>query len=199
MGLRGPVTPQQHEDLARIQRSQRHLLALVNDVLNFARVDSGAVKYDIESVPLAVALAGIEAMVEPQMAAKGLTYSYEPPPPELHVRADRDKLPQIVLNLLSNAIKFTAPGGRVAVSAAADVGVVRVRVTDSGRGIPADQLDQIFEPFVQVDRGLTRTTEGTGLGLAISRDLARAMGGDLTAESTLGQGSTFTLTLPRAG
>ena len=197
MGLRGPVTPQQQEDLARIQRSQRHLLALVNDVLNFARVDSGAVAYDIQSVPLAAALAGIESMIGPQMATKGIGYRYEPPPEALCVRADRDKLLQIVLNLLSNAIKFTPLGGRVTVTCVEEGDVVRVRVADSGRGIPPDQLDKIFEPFVQVDRGLTRTTEGTGLGLAISRDLARAMHGDLAVESTVGTGSTFTLTLPR--
>jgi signal transduction histidine kinase len=199
MGLRGPVTAQQREDLARIRRSQRHLLALVNDVLNFARVESGAVQYDVQSVPLGVALAGLEAMVGPQMAAKGLAYRYDPPPAELRVRADPDKLPQIVLNLLSNAIKFTPAGGTVRVSCDAEERVARVRVSDTGRGIPADHLDEIFEPFVQVDRGLTRTAEGTGLGLAISRDLARAMGGDLTVESEVGKGSTFTLELPVSG
>ncbi|HET7456019.1 MAG TPA: PAS domain S-box protein [Gemmatimonadaceae bacterium] len=198
MGLRGPVTDEQREDLARIQRSQRHLLALVNDVLNFARVDSGAVQYDLEPVSLAAALSGLESMVAPQMAAKGLAYVYDAPPPTLRVRADAEKLPQIVLNLLSNAIKFTPSGGRVTVRCAEDDGVVRIAVADTGRGIPAEQLGPIFEPFVQVDRGLTRTSEGTGLGLAISRDLARAMGGDLTVESALGAGSTFTLTLPRS-
>jgi signal transduction histidine kinase len=133
------------------------------------------------------------------MAAKGLAYRYDPPPAELRVRADPDKLPQIVLNLLSNAIKFTPAGGTVRVSCDAEERVARVRVSDTGRGIPADHLDEIFEPFVQVDRGLTRTAEGTGLGLAISRDLARAMGGDLTVESEVGKGSTFTLELPVSG
>jgi len=113
------------------------------------------------------------------------------------VHADRERLEQILLNLLSNAAKFTAQGGRVTVTAEADDASVRVRVADSGRGIAPDQLEAIFEPFVQVERGLTRSAEGIGLGLAISRELAHAMGGSLAVESTLGQGSTFTLTLPR--
>jgi signal transduction histidine kinase len=112
--------------------------------------------------------------------------------------ADREKVGQVLLNLLSNAAKFTPAGGRVTVSADAGDGRARLRVADTGIGIPADQLDVIFEPFVQVDGTRTRTADGTGLGLAISRDLARGMGGDLTAESTPGAGSTFTLALPAA-
>jgi signal transduction histidine kinase len=118
------------------------------------------------------------------------------------VHADPEKLRQILLNLLSNAVKFTDPGGRVTLACETDeaAGVVRVRVTDTGRGIAPDQLERIFEPFVQVDRHRTHESQqGVGLGLAISRDLARAMGGDLSAESTPGDGSTFTLTLRVAG
>jgi signal transduction histidine kinase len=116
------------------------------------------------------------------------------------VRADPEKVRQILLNLLSNALKFTDAPGRVTLACdEAAAGVVRVRVTDTGRGIAADQLARIFEPFVQVDRHRTQASQqGVGLGLAISRDLARGMGGDLTAESTPGAGSTFTLTLPAA-
>jgi signal transduction histidine kinase len=117
----------------------------------------------------------------------------------VHVRADPDKVQQIVLNLLSNAVKFTEPGGSISLGAS-DAGgsAVKVEVIDTGIGISVEQLARVFEPFVQVDATLTRTREGTGLGLAISRDLARGMGGDLAARSTLGAGSTFTLTLPRA-
>ena len=111
---------------------------------------------------------------------------------------DAGKLNQILSNLLGNAVKFTPPGGRVTLGCEAAGDVVRVRVRDTGPGVPADQLARIFEPFVQLDPGLARAHEGTGLGLAISRDLARGMGGDLTAESAPGAGSTFTLTLPRA-
>ena len=206
MGIRGPVTDQQREDLARIQRSQRHLLALINEVLNYARLESGAVAYDLADVPVPDAVAAAEVLVAPQLRAKGLAYSWSGCDAEVVVRADRDKLQQILLNLLSNAVKFTNAraglAGRVEVSCAVDGADpswhVRIRVTDTGVGIPADKLQAVFEPFVQVDQRLTRLHGGTGLGLAISRDLARGMGGDLTAESALGVGSTFTLTLPRA-
>ncbi len=114
------------------------------------------------------------------------------------MRTDPEKLRQILLNLLSNAIKFTEPGGTVAMRCEARDGHVLVRVRDTGRGIPPDKLEVIFEPFTRIESPHTRTTEGTGLGLAISRDLARAMGGDLNAESTAGEGSVFTLVLPRA-
>ena len=115
-------------------------------------------------------------------------------------RADRDKLQQVLINLLTNAVKFTPAGGRVMVGAGrSEAGRrVLVQVSDTGIGIGASQLQSIFEPFVQVDAGPTRRREGTGLGLAISRDLARGMGGDLTVESALGVGSTFTLSLPAA-
>ena len=197
MELRGPVTPEQREDLRRIRRSQRHLLALVNDVLNFARLDTGYLQYDITSVPLAETLGEVEPLVAPQLQAKGLSYELSLPPKSLTVMADREKLQQIVVNLLSNALKFTAPGGRIGVGSAVHDSVVAITVSDTGRGIPGDKLEAIFEPFVQVERTLTRETEGSGLGLAISRSLARAMNGDLTVTSELGTGSTFTLTLPR--
>ena len=126
-----------------------------------------------------------------------LTPHYERPDPALTVRADSEKLQQIVLNLLTNSIKFTEPGGRVTVRCDVADDHATVTVHDTGRGIAADQLERVFEPFVQVDARLTRTKEGVGLGLAISRDLARGMGGDLTAESKVGVGSSFRLTLPR--
>ena len=197
MELRGPVTPEQREDLGRIRRSQRHLLALVNDVLNFARLDSGYLQYDIATIPLADALSGVEALVAPQLQAKGLAYELTLPPKTLTVVADGEKLQQIVVNLLSNALKFTPRDGRITVACSAQATTVAISVRDSGRGIPADKLEAIFEPFVQVERALTRETEGSGLGLAISRQLARAMNGELVVESVPGSGSTFTLTLPR--
>jgi signal transduction histidine kinase len=196
MGIHGPVTEPQREALRRIQASQSHLLGIINDVLNFARLETGKVRYELREVPLAELLAGIHPVVEPQLRARGLRYGY-PAGPLPSARADPDKARQILLNLLSNAIKFTPPGGDVRLECE-DGKAVRLRVSDSGRGIPADKLETIFEPFVQVDTSLTRETTGVGLGLAISRDLARAMHGDLTVESRLGAGSTFTLTLPRA-
>ena len=203
-GLRGPLNEAQRQDLERLRRAGQHLLSLVTDVLNFTRLDAGRVAFDLQDVPLAPLVADLETLVLPQLAAKGLTYDHDAcaadTPEQPHVaRADPEKVRQILLNLLTNAIKFTDAGGvRVACEDAPAAGVVRVRIADTGRGIPPEHLERVFEPFVQVGRGLNRPGEGAGLGLAISRELARAMGGELTAESSPGAGSTFTLTLPRA-
>jgi len=205
MGVRGSLTDEQREDLRRIQRSQKHLLSLINDVLNFAKLEAGHVRLEIAPVRLAETLGDLDVLIEPQVRARGLRYERHVAAPTDHgapltVLADREKLQQVVLNLLANAVKFTPPGGKISVSCepAPASDYVAVRVTDTGRGIPPDKLEAIFEPFVQVGRGTTGSGDGTGLGLAISRDLARAMGGDLVAESTPGAGSTFTLLLPRA-
>ena len=199
MGLRGPVTPEQRSDLERIQRSQRYLLGLINGVLNYAKVEGGVVNYNLGDVTLDDVLATCEALVVPRARAKRLTLSIDTSNPALAARADREKLQQIMLNLLDNAVKFTAPDGSVTLTYERDGrDFIQMCVTDTGRGIGADHIERIFAPFVQVDSGLTRTQEGTGLGLAISRDLARGMGGDLTAESELGVGSTFTLRIPAA-
>src|SRR5690606_1537038 len=197
MGLRGPITEQQAEDLARIQRSQRHLLGLVNQVLNYARLETGSVNYDIEDVVVCDVLATAESLIEPQARSKGIVLDAADCPSDLTVRADADKLRQIVINLLSNAVKFTDAGGRIDVACRPNGDRVYISVRDTGIGIPAERLESIFEPFVQVRADLTRTAEGTGLGLAISRDLALGMGGDLTAESAPGSGSVFVLWLPR--
>jgi signal transduction histidine kinase len=113
-------------------------------------------------------------------------------------RVDRSRAEQVLLNLLSNAVKFTPEGGRITVSCARHGERIAVRVRDTGPGLPPDKLEAVFEPFVQLGRALNSPHEGVGLGLAISRDLARAMGGDLTAASALGAGATFTLLLPAA-
>ena len=204
--MHGPVTDSQREALARIQHSQRHLLALINDVLNLARIESGRVEYVVEEFALAPVLADTVAMVEPLLKANRLTCEIAPQGADAEdeavtVRADREKLQQILLNLLTNAIKFTPAGGRVTVDAAhcgEAPALACVRVSDTGVGIPAGKLESIFEPFVQLGRTSVRPLQGVGLGLAISRDLARGMGGDLTAASEPGVGSTFTLTLPLA-
>jgi len=196
--IHGPVTEAQRHAIARIQQSQRHLLGLINQVLNYTRIDAGAVRYSIEDVPVVEAVATAEALMLPQIRARGVAYALDPSPPGIAVRADRDKLQQVLLNLLANAAKFTEAGGEIRVRCGATPDTVRISVTDTGIGIPPDKLSTIFEPFMQVDQRHTRSHEGVGLGLAISRDLARGMGGDLTAASTPGEGSTFTLTLPRA-
>ncbi len=197
MGLAGPVTPQQLEHLVRIKRSQEHLLGIINDILNFSRVEAGQLSYDLGPLAVREIVHTVMLMIAPQARAKGLSLSDAPCEQELTAWADPTKVDQILLNLLSNAVKFTPSGGEIVVSCAAFGSArVAIRVRDSGRGIPAPQLDSIFEPFVQVGRSLIDTREGTGLGLAISRDLARAMHGDIIVTSTVDVGSEFTLLLP---
>ena len=199
LGIHGPVTDAQRNALNRIARSQAHLLTLINDVLNFARVDSGQIQYAVEDVRMHETLGGIEPLVEPQIVARRLSFEYLACDPTIVAAADADKVRQVVLNLLGNAVKYTPEGGSVALACDADEKTVRVHVRDTGPGIEPDQLPVIFEAFVQGHRALNRPNEGVGLGLAISRDLARGMGGDVTVETELGVGSTFTLVLPRAG
>ena len=196
LGIRGPVTTAQRDDLERIQRAQRHLLMLISEVLSFARLEAGQVHYNPSTVPVDTLLRGIESLIAPQVQAQGLRYVYEGVARSTVAWADREKLEQILINLLSNAVKFTPRGGTVTLACDADDSQVRIRVQDTGIGIAPDKLERVFEPFVQLDQTLTRSREGVGLGLAISRDLARGMGGDLTAASTPGAGSTFALTLP---
>lgn len=198
LGVRGPVTAQQIEDLRRIRQSQRHLLGLINELLNYARLDAGGVRFDIRDISVTECVTGTLGLVEPLARVHGLDCAADLIDPALLVRVDAEKLRQILLNLFSNAIKYTASGGRIRVSVDADVERARLLVVDSGSGIPADKLETIFEPFVQVNRTLSTMNDGVGLGLAISRDLARAMGGDLTVESRVGTGSTFTVHLKRA-
>jgi signal transduction histidine kinase len=198
MGVRGPVTQAQLDDLDRISRSQRRLLSLVNDILNFARLEAGQVDFRITNVALDDVLESIEAMIAPQVAMKGLTYAQIGCDENVTLRADDEKLQQVLLNLLTNAVKFTDAGGRIDLICTVDDTWVELIVRDTGRGIAADQLERVFEAFVQVDRHLTHISQqGVGLGLAISRDLMRGMGGDLRVSSRVGTGSTFVARLPR--
>jgi signal transduction histidine kinase len=197
LGISGPVSDMQREQLGRIRRSQRHLLGIIEDLLDLSRLEHG-MPGDIELGPVPVhdTLGNLEPLIAPQLKARNLTYIYNPAEGGLIAYGNRARIEQIVLNLLSNAIKYTAPGGRVGLSCGLHAGQVEIRVSDTGHGIPREKLDSIFEPFTRLEMDLTRTTEGTGLGLAISRHLARAMMGDLTARSEVGRGSIFTLTLP---
>jgi signal transduction histidine kinase len=197
MEIRGPITPTQREDLARIKVSQRLLLRLVNDVLNFAKLESGHVSVSMKAVSVKDVLSSIEPLVLPQLMSKELHFDTEMCSEDLRAAADPEKLEQILLNLLSNAIKFTPPDGSIHLSCESTETTVSIKIADTGRGIPLEKQDRIFDPFVRVDEGFARKTEGTGLGLAISRNLARAMGGELAVKSTPGSGSTFTITLER--
>ena len=197
LGLGGPITPQQLEYLERIRRSQQHLMGIITDLLNFSRIEAGQITYDVAPILVSKIFESVTALVEPQALAKSVSLKREDGKDGLAVIGDRSKVDQIVLNLLSNAIKFTGGGGTITLSSAFTDETASILVADTGRGIPADKLDAIFEPFVQLGRSLSSAHEGTGLGLAISRDLARAMKGDLTASSVEGSGSTFKVTLPR--
>jgi PAS domain S-box-containing protein len=197
MGVHGPVNDAQREALGRIDRSQRHLLRLINDVLNLSRIEAGRVDYAVEPLRLTDLLTQVLPMVEPQMSAKSLAFEAAVAD-NLVAVADREKTQQILLNLLTNAIKFTLTGGSICIQGRNRTSHVSLRVIDTGIGIPEDMLEKVFEPFIQVDSSHSRSAEGTGLGLAISRDLARGMGGDLQAESTPGKGSVFELSLPSA-
>jgi PAS domain S-box-containing protein len=198
LGIQGPLTEQQRDSLERIQRSQRHLLSLIDDVLIFAKIEADHLSVELKDVGVPEALDELEPLVGPELQRKGLVLTCSPCGSSLSVRADSAKLRQILLNLVGNAIKFTPDGGRITLSAARDDDMVRISVSDTGIGIPADQLAHIFEPFFQVERGPTRRFPGVGLGLAIARDLARAMRGDVRVESSGAEGTTVSLTLPAA-
>jgi signal transduction histidine kinase len=197
LGVRGEISDEQRTDLERIDRSQRHLLSLINDILNFAKIEAGHV--DIESHPVEIAdvLEDLEVLIRPQMREKCLEFSVVNAADGAVARGDTEKVKQILINLISNAIKFTPENGSITVTSAATPTYIAITVTDTGSGIPSDKLQAIFEPFVQVGRDFSSGHGGTGLGLAISRDLARRMGGDIEAVSNLGEMSAFTFTLPR--
>lgn len=203
MELYGAVTPEQRTALARMGKGVQHLLSLTSDVLEFARVESGEIQYHMADIPLVDIVADLDAMLAPQFASAGIRYVLGAGcPPSTRVRAAAEKTRQVLINLLTNAMKFTPKGGTVTVDCGTRGDMAWVRVADTGRGIPANKLSVIFEPFVQVDRDQktnhTVAQQGVGLGLAISREMARAMGGDVTVESELGRGSAFTLLLPQA-
>jgi len=197
-GLRGPLNEAQLKDLSRIQQNQQHLLEIITDILSFSRLEAGRVRYRLSPVPVRELLSRMEAMIEPQARARSVEYCCQNVTNGLAVVADREKLEQVLINLLGNAVKFTPSGGRITLSAADEGDRIKLRVQDTGIGIESWQMSTIFEPFVQLEPTLTRTTEGAGLGLAISRELTRGMGGEISVTSVPGEGSTFTVELPRA-
>jgi PAS domain S-box-containing protein len=198
LGILGPVTEKQKEALHRVHRAEGHLLGLINDVLNFAKIEAGRVTFRIVPISLAALFDGVDGLIEPQMRAKNLVYSRNRDCDDVEVIADPEKARQVVLNLLSNAVKFTPSGGSVTVDCRKDDTTTYLRISDTGVGIAKEVLESMFEPFVQVRAEYSGANEGTGLGLAISRDLARAMHGDIRAESEVGVGSAFEFSLPRA-
>jgi signal transduction histidine kinase len=198
LGVHGPINAQQLDAVQRLQRSQRHLLGLINGMLNYARVEAGNVHYDITTVSLDEVVGECVTLVSQQAQSKEQRVLSVGKAGRVSVVGDRERIEQVLLNLLSNAVKFTDVGGSITVAFRAEGNIAEIDVTDTGRGLAANQLERIFEPFVQVDARLTRSHGGVGLGLSISRGLARGMGGDITVESELGVGSTFRLSLPLA-
>ena len=197
LGVRGPVTEEQRVDLSKIQRSKNHLDALVSDVLNFAKAGAGRIEYRVQQIRLRRTLDAVLEMIAPQAEEKRLRLESPEIPAELCAIADDDRTRQILLNLFANALKFTPAGGAISLDVGATETEVAIAVRDTGIGVPAEKIERIFEPFVQAERALRSSDQGVGLGLAISRQLARAMGGDVRVASVVGEGSTFTLTLPR--
>ena len=204
MEVRGPLSALQHDYLNRIQRAAQHLQSIISEVLSYAHLDAGRVSYQLRDVAIEGIMDDAEMLVAAQVAEHGLTLvreydaSWTTGGPH-RVHADSEKVRQILINLLSNATKFTPPGGRVVIGCSIAGMCIEILVSDTGRGIEAEDLAQVFEPFVQIDRmSIPVPQQGVGLGLAISRDFARGMAGDLIATSTPGTGSTFTLSLPLA-
>lgn len=198
MGIHGPLTSQQREALQRLDRSQRHLLALVEDVLTFARVEAGRMQFRYEPASVDRVVREAAELIGPQARTKGLAFEYSGTDPNLTITTDDERLGQILVNLLTNAVKFTESGGRITMDVREEPEAVSISVADTGVGIPLDRQEEIFEPFVQLEQRKERRASGMGLGLAISRDLARALGGEIFVTSEVGKGSTFTLRLPRA-
>jgi signal transduction histidine kinase len=199
MGLRGPVTEKQHADFARVRTNQQHLALLITEILTFARVGTGSVAYAVGDVNACDAMTHAIELIEPLFGQKGLAFNGISGDSTAIARADPERVTQILVNLLSNAIKFTPAGGEISAECGVTGLTVTLRVNDTGIGIAVGKHEAIFEPFIQLQEGLSDRESGVGLGLAISRDLARAMDGDLTVESTEGKGARFTLSLPRAG
>ena len=192
----GDLSEQQREYVSRIRGSQEHLLRIITNLLDYSRIESGRLEFDLAPTPLDAVVRTVVPMVEPQANAKQITIEFDPLPDAPDALADRARTEQIVLNLLGNAVKFTPVGGRIVITTERSEGRALVSVADNGPGVPPEQQNAIFEPFVQVGRSLTSGHEGTGLGLAISRDLARGMGGEVTVRSRGPTGSIFTVSLP---
>lgn len=209
LGISGPLTDKMREQVGRIRMSAKHLLGLVNDILDLAKVEAGRLSVSSEAASASGTVGAAISLIQPQAAARGLELTVVPDAgPSLVYLGDDERVRQVLVNLLSNAVKFTAPGGKITVEVGRTTSpdssarlhphrqYVSFRVTDTGSGIAEDKVLAIFDPFVQVDSGHSRAREGSGLGLTISRRLARLMGGDLTLATKVGEGSTFTLWLP---
>jgi two-component system, cell cycle sensor histidine kinase PleC len=193
--LFGDVTVQQTDSLERIRAAGQHLQALIDDILDLAKIEAGKMPLHIEEIPLAEVVTEVAQQLEPMVRKKGLEATYSVEDDGMSVYTDRTKLKQILLNLLSNAVKFTQTGW-VRLVATRSGNVVRIAVSDSGIGIKSEHLDAIWEDFRQIDQSRTREFGGTGLGLSITRKLMERLGGSVQVVSSYGIGTTFTAELP---
>jgi signal transduction histidine kinase len=191
------VNPKQKRFLEHIHKDSLHLLALINDILDISKIESGRVQLRRSTFEIAGALEETLASLLPQAQAKSITL--ETKLPELSVFADRLRMKQILFNLLSNALKFTPECSRIQVDAAPRNGFLEISVEDTGIGIPKEQHEAVFDKFYQVGATTKGVREGTGLGLAITKALVEEHGGRVWVESQPGKGSRFTLTIPLRG
>jgi signal transduction histidine kinase len=201
-GMAGPLNAEQTKQLGIVQTSGRHLLELINDVLDLSKIEAGQLEIGAEAFRLRESLERVTALVKPLADEKGLVMSTVAPPGACEMVSDQRRVEQIMLNLLNNAIKFTERGG-VTLTAEMDakigtppIAAVRLRVADTGIGIKTEDMATLFQPFRQIDTGLARQHEGTGLGLAICRRLATLLGGEIVARSEWQKGSEFSVMLP---
>ena len=191
------VGPEQRDQfVGNIHRSGKHLLALINDILDLSKVEAGRMELRYETLALGPLLEGCVSIVTPLADKKNIRLNAVCDPPHSRVRADPAKVKQVLYNLLSNGVKFTSEGGQVSVTASFSDNEARIAVRDTGIGIKPDDQELVFEAFRQIEQGTTRQQEGTGLGLALVKRLVELHGGRITVESTPGQGSCFTFTLP---
>ncbi|HEX6309609.1 MAG TPA: ATP-binding protein [Longimicrobiales bacterium] len=199
LGVKGPLNDDQRAMLSRVRETSRHLLGLINEVLDLAKIGAGRMDLVLVDLDIGGIVERAAQQIQPQAAGKGLTLEVKEPESQrpITAKADETRLTQIIVNLLSNAVKFTAQGG-VTISYDEVDDHIAIRVSDTGPGIPPDHVERIFEEFYQVEGGLSRASGGTGLGLAIARRFARLMDGDIRVESQVGRGSTFAILLPRA-
>ena len=197
-GARGEVPERMRDDLDRIARNQQHMASLINEVLQFARLDAGHVHFEIGRVPVGRLLLDLHDYVPLDEKARGRSLTVRRCSDDVAVLADEDKTRQILLNLVTNALKHTPAASSITVSVSRGTrDRVHLDVADNGPGIAPERLERVFEPFVQAGGALNRPVDGLGLGLTIARELARGMGGDLTVASKTGKGTTFTLSLRR--
>jgi PAS domain S-box-containing protein len=195
-GLTGPLNPEQQKQMSMVQNSSRHLLSLINDVLDISKIEAGQLTLSSASFDLGASIEKMVKLVSPLAEKKGITLQCDLPDIPAMITTDQRRLEQVILNLLSNAVKFTEKG-RVGISCRSENDHFLLSVSDTGIGMAQEDIPDLFQPFHQIDTGLARKSEGTGLGLSICKKILDLMGGSIEVESRLGQGSTFTIHLPR--